>query len=439
MKVMYDITLLSIVMAQGWRCTGICRVTKELLAALAIMDGLEISPYLGDDAQLAKGSLSAIDGMSLPLSYPIGIRLLDRIGGAFPVAGRGSVTGFRRPLRDMDVAVLYREFKIRTRYWSDSRINRWAQAYHANELESVSVFHDMSFPQPNPAVNSLGLPSLRSIPTLITIYDLIPMLYPQYFGEGSSEHFAGQVARLRSDHHIMCSSEDTRQALIDEAGLEPDQIHLVAWAASQRLFHPCTDSSKVTAVKSRYQIPGGSYILSICTFEPRKNIPHLIDCFVELVESESIDDLSLVLVGGSGWIPQLNEQIAQSMSRHHASGRRIIATGYVPDEDLAPLYSGAMMFVYPSLVEGFGLPPLEAMQCGIPVITSNSSSLPEVVGEAGILVEPDDSDALIQAMLNLYRSSQLRSTLSELALARSAQFSWRRCAEETAAVYRRIT
>jgi glycosyltransferase involved in cell wall biosynthesis len=115
---------------------------------------------------------------------------------------------------------------------------------------------------------------------------------------------------------------------------------------------------------------------------------------------------------------------------------RIVMTGYVAEDDLAPLYSGALAFVYPSLYEGFGLPPLEAMQCGTPVITSNTSSLPEVVGDAGIMVDPLDQDALCDALSRVHGSAALRRELSRRSLARARQFSWERCIDQTLAAYR---
>jgi glycosyltransferase involved in cell wall biosynthesis len=115
---------------------------------------------------------------------------------------------------------------------------------------------------------------------------------------------------------------------------------------------------------------------------------------------------------------------------------RITLAGYIPDADLAAVYGGALAFVYPSLYEGFGLPPLEAMQCAIPVITSNTSSLPEVVGDAGIMVDPTDRDRFCEGMLALYRDSTLRDSLAAKSVARAAQFTWERCARETVNAYR---
>ena len=124
------------------------------------------------------------------------------------------------------------------------------------------------------------------------------------------------------------------------------------------------------------------------------------------------------------------------LSKYKNLRHRIVITGYVPDEDLAALYSGAMVFVYPSFYEGFGLPPLEAMQCGVPVIVSNTSSLPEVVGDAGILVDPKDGDAICQGILNIYRDNILKMQMTANSLKNAERFSWKRCAEETLAAYR---
>jgi len=169
------------------------------------------------------------------------------------------------------------------------------------------------------------------------------------------------------------------------------------------------------------------------TLEPRKNVVHLIRSFAELVRAERIPDLHLVLTGGQGWD---YEPIFAEAERLREVRDRIHFTGYADDVDLAPLYSGALAFVYPSLYEGFGLPVLEAMQCGTPVITSSTSSLPEVVGDAGLLVDPQDGAALCQAMLALYEDADRRAELSSRAVARAGRFSWERCAHETVAAYR---
>ncbi len=127
--------------------------------------------------------------------------------------------------------------------------------------------------------------------------------------------------------------------------------------------------------------------------------------------------------------------IFQTVQSNSLLKNHVIFAGYIPDHDLSAIYSGALAFVYPSLYEGFGLPPLEAMQCGTPVITSNTSSLPEVVGDAGLMINPTNRDDLCQAMLNLINNSKLRNQLSQKGIDRATQFSWSKCATETIKVY----
>jgi glycosyltransferase involved in cell wall biosynthesis len=157
------------------------------------------------------------------------------------------------------------------------------------------------------------------------------------------------------------------------------------------------------------------------TLEPRKNMQHAIRSFSAMIQAERIRDLYFVLVGTNGW---QYEEILATIADCNLAADRIIVTGYIPDDQLAPLYSGALAFVYPSLYEGFGLPPLEAMQCGTPVISSNTSSLPEVVGDSGITVDPNDSDSLSGAMLTLYAQSTIRGQLAKKSLERAKLFSW---------------
>ena len=189
----------------------------------------------------------------------------------------------------------------------------------------------------------------------------------------------------------------------------------------------------MASARAKYAIPDAPYVLTLGTLEPRKNIHRVIRCFAKTVLEEKIDDLCLVLVGAKGWS---YGEAFEELGRYPSLRKRIVLTGYVDLEDLAPLYSGALSFVYPSFYEGFGLPPLEAMKCGVPVITSNTSSLPEVVGDAGIMVAPTDEDALSHAMLKIFRDSSLRARMSERSLARAALFSWEKCVEETIRAYK---
>jgi glycosyltransferase involved in cell wall biosynthesis len=159
-----------------------------------------------------------------------------------------------------------------------------------------------------------------------------------------------------------------------------------------------------------------------------------IRAFTRTVAEGGARDLTLVIAGPASAEPGIQSALAEAAQRQ----ARVILAGYVADEDLAALYGGALAFVYPSLCEGFGLPPLEAMQCGTPVIAGRVASLPEVVGDAGMLVDLADPGALPTAMLRLYRDAALRERLCDLSLARAATFSWERCTRETLAAYRAV-
>jgi len=160
----------------------------------------------------------------------------------------------------------------------------------------------------------------------------------------------------------------------------------------------------------------------------------VIRAFVQLVRAGECPDASLVLVGGMGWD---FETTLKEIEGVQEVKNRIFLTGFVDDSDLATIYSNAIAFVYMSLYEGFGLPPLEAMQCGVPVITSDNSSLPEVVGDAGILLNALATDELAQAMLNFYRDASLRETYSKQSIARAACFSWQSCADQVVTAYQK--
>jgi glycosyltransferase involved in cell wall biosynthesis len=302
--------------------------------------------------------------------------------------------------------------------------------YQDKVLDSTNLFHSPYFPIPK------QIQELKKLKKLITIHDLIPIKYPQYF-EHKMDNVVHQIIKsLKPDNYAVCVSEATKIDLLEISGLDESQVFVVPLAASATLFYPVLDQDIINNTLEKFAIPTNqSYLLSISTLEPRKNIDTIIKSFAELVLQENIQDLNLVLVGTKGWdFDKIFEVIAVSPQIKN----RIIFTGYVPDEDLAALYSGALCFVYMSLCEGFGLPPLEAMQCGTPVICSSTTSLPEVVGEAGILVAPTNYEEISQQMLKIYQNSQFRNQLGQQSLQRASQFSWEKFTEETWKVYQKI-
>jgi glycosyltransferase involved in cell wall biosynthesis len=293
-------------------------------------------------------------------------------------------------------------------------------------LNQFQVYHSPYFPLPK---------AFKEFPIarVITIYDLTPIHYPQLCSSRTIKQFHRILQSIDYRHDwVICISEATKQDFCTYTGINQNRVFVVPLAASG-MFKPIPHSDESLSQSSHHPLSNKPYLLSLATLEPRKNLDFLITGFLRLLREKPNLDINLVLVGGSGW---KNQRIFEVMSQFPDLKDHIIFTGFLPDQDLISIYNGALGFVYPSLHEGFGLPPLEAMQCGVPVITSNTSSLPEVVGDAGIMIAPTDKDALCQAMLNLINNQALRAELAQKGLDRAKQFSWEKCAEKTVEVYR---
>jgi glycosyltransferase involved in cell wall biosynthesis len=258
-------------------------------------------------------------------------------------------------------------------------------------------------------------------------------VHPEYF-DATITWFFQRVARsVTPDTWVIAISESTKKDVCATLGVPPEQVWVAPLAADPSMFFPCDDIDRIAGVRRKNHVPDGPYLLSICTLEPRKNLDSVVRSFCDAVRRFGIPDLSLVLVGAKGW---MTGRLEDALAAAGELRSRIVLCGYVPDAELAALYSGAMGFMYLSEYEGFGLPPLEAMQCGVPVIASDTSSLPEVVGDAGILVAPRDAAAQVEAIVRLHREPGLRQELSRRSIARAAMFSWDRCVEQVVRAYR---
>jgi len=289
------------------------------------------------------------------------------------------------------------------------------------------------------------LPLVHPRRSVVTVHDLGYRHEPQahrlldrLYLELSTRYNARAATRVIAD------SAATKRDLVQLYGTDPDRITVIPLGLDE-LFQPVTDPARLAAVRAKYGIPG-DYLLYVGTLQPRKNLVRLIEAWARVIADcrLQIADLgrwTLVIAGKKGW---LYEEIFATVRRLGLEGR-VLFPGYVPEEDLPALLSGATAFVLPSLYEGFGLPALEAMACGTPVIAANVSSLPEVVGDAGLLVDPLDTDALAAALQRLLADADpsptlragLRADLRQRGLARARLFSWPRCARETLAVLER--
>jgi glycosyltransferase involved in cell wall biosynthesis len=295
-----------------------------------------------------------------------------------------------------------------------------------HQMKDCQIYHGTYFPLPDICIS-------MKIPRVSTIHDLIPILFPKFVVPKVHQRAVRLLESI--DIHkdwIICVSQNTKQDFCSYTGMSPERVFVTPLAAAD-YFYPVESIRRVQNVLSKYKIPNSPYLLSLCTLEPRKNLDALIYAFSDFIKAYPSININLVLVGVNGW---KNSSVFQAAQADVYIKKRIFFTGYVPDEDLAPIYSGALSFLYPSLYEGFGLPPLEAMQCGAPVIVSNSSSMPEVVGDAGILIDPKDKDELGHAIWKLANDAELRSHLSQKSIIRAQQFSWAKCVDKTIEVYK---
>ncbi len=278
---------------------------------------------------------------------------------------------------------------------------------------------------------AFSVPVLYPGRKVVTIHDVISLFYTdipffsrQFYSKWMpfSYHFAD---------HFITSSEHTRRDVMSRLNIPADKITVVYLAASEEYRHAVT-RQELDRVARTYHL-NAPYILNVGTINPRKNLEFLVRVFAEVKHNHHIPH-QLVITGKKGW------HYDQLFKLVHDLGltEDVIFTGYVEDGDKSALYHGADLFVFPSLYEGFGLPPLEAMSCGIPTISSNTSSLPEVIGEGGITLSPHDEALWVKAMTQVLTDKTLHTELGQKAKKQAKQFSWERCARETLAVYHKI-
>jgi glycosyltransferase involved in cell wall biosynthesis len=266
-----------------------------------------------------------------------------------------------------------------------------------------------------------------------TIYDCTFVTHPESHLVANVEHcLRGTRLAIERADVLIAISESTRRDLIERMGAPADRIVVTQLAADPGLAR-VTDPVRLAQVRRRYGLPE-RFVLSLGAMEPRKNLARLLEAFVALAPAVR-KDVTLVVAGAQGW---LNDSIHEQVQKL-GLGDSVRFAGYIEEADLAAVYSLATVFAYPSLWEGFGLPVLEAMACGTPVLTANVSSLPEGAGDAAVLVPPNDVDAIAEGLGRLLEDDTLRRQLSERGYRRAASFSWERCALETLAVYKAVT
>ena len=261
---------------------------------------------------------------------------------------------------------------------------------------------------------------------VVFIHDLIPLLFPEYHLKHTYYYYRlSRTLNLRNYDRIIVNSETTKTDLMARFGVPEDRIFISLLGKDER-FMKIKDPAQNHGVREKYGLPE-SYILFAGTLEPRKNVTRLLNAYAI---SKAQVGLKLVIAGKRGW---LYEEVFETVARLNL-GERVIFAGFVDDDDLPSIYSMARVFVFPSLYEGFGLPVLEAMACGVPVITSNVSSMVEVAGEAAVLVDPINVKALAETIDEVALNDSTHERLCRASLVQAGKFSWEKTARQTLAV-----
>jgi glycosyltransferase involved in cell wall biosynthesis len=416
MKVLYDISILGNGLRYSSCRTGIFRAVESTLLALADQHDCQLSLTAG---QVDGSKLERLLNYQYALQYwqaSPQLRVID-----FPHSP------FRSQINKL-IRQTGLESKNRTRKLLYATSLLWTNSRTKEAMSAADIYHQTAFPLSDVEFGT------KPVARVTNLFDMTPLIVPQLYAPSGQvpQRFTKYLDSLKQSDWVICCSESTRSDFLNYISHPPERVHVAYLGADKSIFFKCSDEALISRVKQKFKIPDGPYILSLCALEPRKNMHRLISAFTLLIQQERLRHINLVLAGPAVWLEKsLLEQIEKSTVRN-----QIIFAGFVGDKDLAPLYSGASLFVYPSLYEGFGLPIVESMLCGTPVIAGNNSSMPEIVGDAGLLINAEDTEELSEKMSWVLNDSELRSRLSETSLRQGELFTWQQTAAQTMAVYK---
>jgi glycosyltransferase involved in cell wall biosynthesis len=374
---------------------GIGRYTRELVRALAELDrenDYVLFAAVGGQRQEAGGR-----------RQEAGSRRQELVDTGWPP----NFQVHSVPLSDRTLAIL----------WHRLRLPLWVEL----ATGPLDIFHSPDF----------VLPPVRRARTMLTVHDLSFIRYPQCADANLRAYLNQVVPRsVQRADLVLADSQSTKDDLVELLSVEPNKIEVIYPGVEER-FRPIEDQAHLEEVRKRYSLPP-RFVLGLGTLQPRKNFIHLIEAFADL--RFAICDLHLVIAGGKGW---LYEEIFATVERLGLE-EQVVFPGFVADEHLPALYNLADLFVFPSLYEGFGLPPLEALACGTPVITSDASSLPEVMGQAGLMVKATDVDGLAEAMQRVLEDDALREGMIARGLEQARKFTWQKAASRLLNLYEKL-
>ncbi len=362
---------------------GIGRYTRELIRALSALD-----------KKTQYHLFSAKPPADLPVKNPL------------PAA-----KNFRHMPASLDEKWLYRT-------WYRARIPLHVQRFTGD----IDLFHSPDFVLP---------PVAKNIPTLLTVHDLSFHHFPHHY-EPSLVNYLNKVVpwSVKRATHILADSAATKRDLESVWGVSGDKIS-VLHSGVGREFQPVTDDAQLTAVRQKYGLGNTPYLLTVGTVQPRKNYTMLVEAFAKIAADWPHN---LAIAGGKGW---LADDFYAAIEQHSLQNR-VKVLGFVDDADLPALYSNATLFVFPSLYEGFGLPILEAMACGVPVISADNSSLPEVVGDAGVMLAADDPAVWADTIHRLLLNAGHRANMVARGAIHAHHFTWKTSARQLRDIYKRL-
>lgn len=417
-RVAYDVSFCADLFAGRDNVTGVGRVIENVARHLASSTEVELllTGCRGGDYQPALTSARARHYWEQ--RWPAGWPFLESVQsrtGLFPAYGASLVKANAVPDETASVPGRFRRKAL-------NGFTRW-DARPARLDGQVDLFHS--------PFRALPARSEFSGPTILTVHDLIPLAEAP---ESHNRQILETTLRLLDPERswALCVSEHTRRELCAAIGLPPERV-IVSPLAAEDVFRPKNDPAEYRAFLQKFQLPDAPFFLSVSNPQPRKNIPFLIRCFQEFAADHPGHHLVLAGSRQLGWG---HDAVDRQIEEAPAVRDRIHFLGAVTDEELAVAYGHCLAFVFPSLQEGFGLPPLEAMQCGAPVMASRTTSLPEVVGDAGLLLSPTDAPAFVAALRRVSGDAALRSQMAAASLRQAGKFSWTKTARIVEDTYR---
>ncbi|MHB1336538.1 MAG: glycosyltransferase family 4 protein [Candidatus Humimicrobiaceae bacterium] len=323
---------------------------------------------------------------------------------------------------------IYTNFRLNNINLDTSEIKKkWAKSSIEGKeklLGDVDVIHSTAY----------VVPELLKAKLVVTIHDLSFLLFPDLHTEENIRLLMKNLIYINSrPNKIICDSEQTKKDLIRFFHVPEEKIKVIYLGVDHIFSDPVLEEKK-DIILARHDLIGLNYILTVASIEPRKNFERIIRVFSEIVKDEKYGDIYLICAGGAGW---RNESI-HKLVKEKGLEDKVRFLGYVEETDLPSIYNGAKFFMYPSLYEGFGLPVLEAMASKVPVLTSNVSSLPEVAGDAAIMVDPYSEKEIYSASIRLLGNESLRKELKISGVERSNLFTWESTAFKTLGVYREV-